>query len=511
MLGSGLITKLSDNQRGNVAMIFALAVIPIIGVAGFALDAQMTFSKKSKVQHAVDSAVLAGARLRQTTNDEEEVRENARAYFSAMLTNAGNGMHCDDLQVKFVGDEDIEADVDCYQPTTLTRIFGREKMQFSVSSTATYGIGKLDVSFVFDISGSMNSYGRLDDLIDAAKDAAEIILPEPGASGAGDVRIAMVAYNSMIDAGPYFEEVTGLKPRRTYYELVTYTDEEWYEEEYTDWDRECEEVCTKYNKHGKCTKSDWECEWVEVTKTRWNTRDVEKTRMEETTITSTCVFERGGDHKFTDTQPDQLSNLLLLDRLPSGAYNAQSSNANDEGYLAAGYAYWDDRRERWRTVGVNDCRDVEPFELNDNGVQIEKYIEDLTAGGNTAGHQGIEWGWYLISPEFSDVFDVKATPLPYDEPDSAKVMIIMTDGEFNSQFFSSQGNSRSQAESMCDSIKDAGVLIYSVAFQAPNSGKEVLKECASGNDFYFAAESGEQLRAAYQTIATQISDLRISH
>ena len=50
----------------------------------------------------------------------------------------------------------------------------------------------------------------------AAKDAADTLLPRPGSASDGDVRIAMAAYNNMVNAGQYFENVTGIKRNRKY-------------------------------------------------------------------------------------------------------------------------------------------------------------------------------------------------------------------------------------------------------------------------------------------------------
>ncbi|HIK63764.1 MAG TPA: VWA domain-containing protein, partial [Henriciella marina] len=125
------------------------------------------------------------------------------------------------------------------------------------------------------------------------------------------------------------------------------------------------------------------------------------------------------------------------------------------------------------------------------------------------GHQGIAWGWYLISPEWDGIFDSNAKPLPYNEPDTTKAMIIMTDGEFNNHLYGSQGNSTEQARALCDSIKEKGVVIFTIAFQAPESGEDVLSYCASSTEHAFKASNGAELKASYQSIATSISDLRI--
>ena len=50
---------------GNIAIIFALSLIPILAIVGVAVDTQMTLTQKNKVQAVVDSAVIFGARQMQ--------------------------------------------------------------------------------------------------------------------------------------------------------------------------------------------------------------------------------------------------------------------------------------------------------------------------------------------------------------------------------------------------------------------------------------------------------------
>ena len=88
---------------------------------------------------------------------------------------------------------------------------------------------------------------------------------------------------------------------------------------------------------------------------------------------------------------------------------------------------------------------------------------------------------------------------------------MMTDGEFNSYFSSGQGNSFDQAKALCDAAKDEHIVIYTVAFQAPPKGKEILDYCASSADHAFSPEDGQQLKDAYSMIAQSISDLRITY
>ncbi|MEL6755385.1 MAG: hypothetical protein AAFP81_03030, partial [Pseudomonadota bacterium] len=158
----------------------------------------------------------------------------------------------------------------------------------------------------------------------------------------------------------------------------------------------------------------------------------------------------------------------------------------------------------------NECRNLEPVELTNNRTTLSNYITSLTAGGYTAGHLGVAWTWYLIAEDWDSVFNGPAAPLAYTEPDSAKAVILMTDGAFNAEIFPEQGTSDQQARSLCDSMKARDIKVYSVALNAPTAGKEVLEYCASGSDFYFEPETASELTEAYRKIATSISDLRIS-
>lgn len=68
-----------------------------------------------------------------------------------------------------------------------------------------------------------------------------------------------------------------------------------------------------------------------------------------------------------------------------------------------------------------------------------------------------------------------------------------------------------QAKKLCDNIKKEGVRVYTVAFQAPKSGKAVLEYCATGAEYAFTPDSADELKDAYTKIAQSISDLRIRY
>jgi Flp pilus assembly protein TadG len=50
-----------DDQRGVVAIIFALAILPLMGLVGAAIDYSRLTLSRENLQSVADSAALAGA------------------------------------------------------------------------------------------------------------------------------------------------------------------------------------------------------------------------------------------------------------------------------------------------------------------------------------------------------------------------------------------------------------------------------------------------------------------
>jgi Flp pilus assembly protein TadG len=447
-----------SNARGNVAMIASLAVIPILTVAGIAVDLQMTTTQKSKVQSALDSAVLAASKGMQEGKSNEQVQIEASAYFNAILSNSNENMlDCEELQLVYVDDtQELEATVHCQHDTTLTQIAGREYLEFQVNTASTYGIGKLDVAFVFDVSGSMDSNNRMTNLKAAALEAVDTLLPEVGQLGEpGDVRLSMVSYDSMVNAASFHEAVTDEPESRTY---------SW-----------TGSVCTRVRR-GVCDR------WQTQTKTK--------------TITSTCVSERTGTDQFTDDAPG------------SGSWLTPLEPVYDPGDDRWEYRYYDGSTE-WTSTQI-DCNDDVVVPLTYERKDLTDFIDAMVPSSGTAGHLGTAWGMYLLSPDWNSVWPSGSVGLAYDEPDSAKAIILMTDGSFNRWYDDGEGSSFEQNMELCDTLKANGVIVFTVAFEAPTAGQEHLAECASGAEFAFNPENGQELTDTYLTIAQSISDLRIS-
>ena len=163
----------------------------------------------------------------------------------------------------------------------------------------------------------------------------------------------------------------------------------------------------------------------------------------------------------------------------------------------------------YSVVGPANCPAAAIMPLENDAATLKRRIDTFAAGGQTAGHIGIAWARYLVSPDWAGVWPSDSKPLPLKEPQAVKAVVLMTDGEFNTQY-SALGTSAKQAEKQCEKMKEDGITVYAVAFQAGSVAEKLLSKCASSPETYFRTTSGTALRDAYHEIGLQLRQLRIS-
>jgi Flp pilus assembly protein TadG len=154
-------------------------------------------------------------------------------------------------------------------------------------------------------------------------------------------------------------------------------------------------------------------------------------------------------------------------------------------------------------------------------------IDAMAGKWGTAGHIGLAWGWYTLSPEWNAIWPTTNEPKPYRE-DVMKVIVLMTDGMFNASYWENGRNltgadttdpmvtdsSPYQALQLCEAIKDQtaqphGPTIYTVSFMAPASADALMQQCA-GADRAYTADSVADLNAAFDNIVNRLTSLAIT-
>lgn len=68
-----------------------------------------------------------------------------------------------------------------------------------------------------------------------------------------------------------------------------------------------------------------------------------------------------------------------------------------------------------------------------------------------------------------------------------------------------------ELQQICDATKTQGVLIYGIAFSAPARGITTVSNCASSPGHFFNSTNNAALNAAFQAIATNITQLRLTN
>lgn len=169
-----------------------------------------------------------------------------------------------------------------------------------------------------------------------------------------------------------------------------------------------------------------------------------------------------------------------------------------------------------------DCPDdAEVIALSTDKQKLKQAVDRYKAKGNTAGHLGALWGSYLLSPHWSGVFGAQSAPVAYDDRKTVKAMVLMSDGQFNTMggYSGRSRDSQELAVEVCKKMRSNSILIYAVGFKLDeirnrterNSAMKTLLDCAGKPDRYFDAASGDELRATFTRIATQLNNLRLTN
>ena len=185
------------DKRGNFAIIFALALIPILIAMGAAVDISRAYIVQSRLRSALDAAGLAvGTATGKTTS---EVQAIAQAYFDANYPSKKLGVP-GTITVSDNGDT-VDLSVSADLPTTIMDLVGIDDMTISATSQIKRQGKKLEVALVLDNTGSMGQSGKLQSMKDAAKLLLKTLKNSSAAANTGDVKIAVVPFTVDVNVG----------------------------------------------------------------------------------------------------------------------------------------------------------------------------------------------------------------------------------------------------------------------------------------------------------------------
>ena len=162
----GLMARLTRLTDGNVTVLFALAIVPLLIAAGSAIDYIRFLNTKTSVQAALDGAALAAATPAGIT-DAQRIAV-AKDYFKSNVSYKAESGSPIDIDVKVTIDT-VAASVNANVATSFMRLGGVNTMKLDEMAEVMRPFeGNAEVVLVLDYSGSMDKKNKYQDMSAAA-------------------------------------------------------------------------------------------------------------------------------------------------------------------------------------------------------------------------------------------------------------------------------------------------------------------------------------------------------
>ncbi|MEM8634289.1 MAG: pilus assembly protein TadG-related protein [Pseudomonadota bacterium] len=458
-----------NDVRGGTAILWAIALLPLLVCAGAAVDFSKNRAIAAEIQAATDHTALAVARFALESEDPSNADINS---FAQIYFNANNielqGYSIGNVQVQRSGDR-FDVTVQGTGPTTMLGIAGISELPVTAAAAAQVSPNQspMEIALVLDTSASMQG-SKIATLRSAASDMiTELVVVD------GNVQMAVVPFNLAVNVGENnrSEAWLDIDDERTVDENVCTTDN----------DASQAAGCTRNScgsrnaETGNCN-STWSCP-------------------SGVSLVRNC-----------STQPrDYTWEGCVRSRTPP-------YNSDDDGYGANPVLSWSLQNN---SSCPNDNR-IRP--LSDNPVTLSNAINQLDATWSTYIPAGLTWGRRVLSraEPFAESFFDGASSTTMAGGRSAQAIVLMSDGA-NTGSLQPDGKhwggdisaANQLTADLCSDIKNDGTEMFVVAFEVTDAATiDLLEDCASSEDHFYEANSELQLSASFEGIAGEFARRR---
>ena len=514
------------DRRGTVATFLAASIIPLIAFTGLAVDTARGYLMKSRLSYALDAAGLAGGRA--LSNPNADVNAVIAQFFSANFPAGYMGATLDGPNVVMgSGGDTITLNATATMGTSLMRVLGMDDMLVAGNTEVTLSSVNLEVSLVLDITGSMQD--EMDDLRTAATDLVNIIVKDSQTPFFS--KVALVPYAAGVNLGGYAVQARGAirgpkaitNATRADPVVVTAPGHDLQDGEPI-YIASVNGMTELNNRYFRVSNPNWTTGTFEL-RNFSDSDDIDGDGYNSYTSGGTVSCRSSGCDKFlflnvNNDWKEWTPSTCATERTGTEAYTDAAPSTS---LVSPHYS-----------DSSNPCPPNVIVPLTSNKTTLTNAIAALDDGGSTAGQIGLAWGWYMISPNFAYMFSGEGQPLAYDPETLTKVVIFMTDGELNTAYTegvvaqnsgsgsgsdsdkikknATNGSSFNQALTLCSAMKAAGILIYTVGFNvgAIPAAEDLVRQCATDPSYVYLPEGGTELSAAFNAIAVNVSQLRLS-
>jgi Flp pilus assembly protein TadG len=479
------------SDKGNVAMIYALALLPSMAAVGSAVDLTRAMVVKMRLGEALDAAGLAVGGTVGLSGPEMTAK--AQKFFYANYPDEELGT-VTSLSVTASGQNLVTVAGTARIDTAFMGLFGIMSLDVSVNVEVTRESKGLEISLVLDNTGSMASNGKIAALRAASTELIGILFGDQTAPS--HLKMSLVPFSQTVRV-----------------DTTQFLNNSWMDTQ----------GLSQYARVNFNNNMFAFSVWPTMSNKSWGG----------------CLEARPAGLEETDDAPDagQPNTLWVPYFEPDGPDGSAYSGYTT--YVSDGVSGVQDVRLRNsakyvgqnRTHPNNDCNMQRIQPLTNNKLTLQSQVNGMISTGYTHIAIGAGWGWRTLSPTapYTEGSD-------YGDPDWTKAMVFLTDGlntiDSNSTWHRSnytaynylvratlgttnaataEAEQDTRTRTVCQRIKDAGIRIYSILLEEDSSrAKNLMRDCASDPSLYFESPTSAELTPVFQAIAQDLSNLRLS-
>ncbi|MBB4359980.1 Flp pilus assembly protein TadG [Bradyrhizobium sp. CIR48] len=198
-----LFARFAAAEQGNIAVIFAIALVPVLSFVGAAIDYSRAAQARASMQSALDSTALMLSRdLSAGTITTSQISSKAQTYFNALFTNTTT-LPSVTVGATYTASTSIGSTIQLTGTGTYTtsfmKIAGFPTLGIDTTSTSAWGLTRMRVALVLDVTGSMADDGKMPAMQTAAKNLVDQL--STLAKTNGDVYISVVPFSKDVNVG----------------------------------------------------------------------------------------------------------------------------------------------------------------------------------------------------------------------------------------------------------------------------------------------------------------------
>jgi Flp pilus assembly protein TadG len=445
-----VVSAFAADRRGVVAILFVLALVPIVAAGGAAVDLSRAYTVKQRLGNALDAAGLA---VGSTSGlSDNELNTLAQKYFDANYPAEELGVPATPQLT--ISDSEIvltaTADID----TTLMRIAQIDSITVAAATTIKRETKGLEVVLVLDNTGSMFG-SKMTSLKEASVTFVDLLFGDEAEPEF--LKVGIVPFTGTVNVGTdetFREKYITAEPSDQ-----AFNPDHW-------------RGCVEAREHPFDTTDDSQLE-PDLGGGKWKPYLYPDNR-----FVNPWFFLRNdrANHMFVGPNKSCPVELLPLTNVKEDVLDKiDEMIANGVTHINLG-AVWG-----WRVLSPG-----EPYTNGAayNDEKTNKAIVIMTDGSNFVSSFGPRYAGYGT----------------------------FTERRLGNNRFQAQNELDRRLTEVCTKMKELDILVYTITFQLfSRSIQNLMRNCATDSGKYFNSPSGDDLEQAFQSIGAELSNLRIGN